>query len=148
MNLNNEFRFEARMIQNKKTIYSTLVLGFFISANVIFNSIPLLIDYFFNFITMNNTNQSLKDFLDTTGCIKKGMMVSMPLIPQMEVYGFVVIGKQEQAIEMFCSAISEGKSDCILPFGPVEVYGDRVLFKSVDKNMPNRLPIFSEVNRQ
>ena len=97
---------------------------------------------------MNNTNQSLKDFLDTTGCIKKGMMVSMPLIPQMVVYGFVVIGKQEQAIEMFCSAILEGKSYCILPLGPVEVYGDRVLFKSVDKNMPNRLPIFSEVNRQ
>lgn len=92
--------------------------------------------------------KTLKDFLDTTGCIKKGMMVSMPLIPQMEVYGFVVIGKQEQAIEMFCSAILEGKSDCILPLGPVEVYGDRVVFKSVDKNMPTRLPIFSEVNRQ
>lgn len=100
------------------------------------------------YLDMIMKEKTLKDFLDTTGCIKKGMMVSMPLIPQMEVYGFVVIGKQEQAIEMFCSAILEGKSDCILPLGPVEVYGDRVLFKSVDKNMPNRLPIFSEVNRQ
>lgn len=96
---------------------------------------------------MSNTNQSLKDFLDATGCIKKGIMVSMPLIPQMEVYGFVVLGKQEQAIEMFYSEKPDVKSDCILPLGKVGIYSDRVLFKSADSNMSTRLPIFSEVNR-